>query len=67
MIKRAIIAINKTVNIITQYNTSHYTASREEEGIYLFVPSFMTRKTYSKEGSISAILAAQRFMQVYRL
>ena len=54
MIKRAIIAINKTVNIITQYNTSHYTcqtAGKRRRGYICLCPALWRGKHIQRKGA----------------
>ena len=54
VIKRAIIAINKTVNIITQYNTSHYTcqtAGKRRRGYICLCPALWRGKHIQRKGA----------------
>ena len=52
VIKRAIIAINKTVNIITQYNTSHYTCQEAGKRGYICLrPALWQGKHIQRKGS----------------
>ena len=52
VIKRAIIAINKTVNIITQYNTSHYTCQQAGKRGYICLrPALWQGKHIQRKGS----------------
>ena len=53
VIKRAIIAINKTVNIITQYNTSHYTCqpAGRRRGYICLCPALWRGKHIQRKGA----------------